>query len=66
MTTKWEEQKYLQSFNKHSELQSSTDVVEANIDCDEFVAPIEDGFNQPYVAEIYSNEAVLKGKRDTE
>ena len=35
--------------------------MEANIDCDEFVTPLEDGFNQPYFSDVYSNEAKMKG-----
>ena len=30
------------------QVNDSNDFMDANIDCDEFVAPIEDGFNMPY------------------
>ena len=37
------------SANIHSgQVNDSNDFMDANIDCDEFVAPIEDGFNMLY------------------
>ena len=35
--------------------------MDANIDCDEFVTPIENGFNMPYATDIFPNEAIMKG-----
>jgi len=35
--------------------------MDANIDCDEFVTPIENGFNMPYSTDVFPNEAIMKG-----
>jgi hypothetical protein len=38
--------------------------MDPNIDCDEFMEPIEEGFNVPYISIQKSNEYVMKRGRE--
>jgi hypothetical protein len=54
----------IKNLYEESYLRKVSSDIDPNIDCEEFLLPIEDGFNVPYVTMSKSNENVMRRGRE--